>query len=884
MSTNLSIREMPKAFDPKSVEERLYQFWQDGGFFTPKADGSREPFTIVIPPPNVTGELHHGHAMFVAFQDLIIRYRRMLGRDALWLPGSDHAGIATQMVVERELAKEGLTRQELGRERFLERVWQWKELYGGRINDQLRRLGASLDWTRERFTMDAGLSRAVRVAFVRLYERGLIYRGTRMINWCPRCQTALSDLEVEAEEVASKLYYVRYPLVMLAQGAAPEYIQVATTRPETILGDTAVAVNPDDPRYAALVGREAVLPAIGRHVPIIADPAVDPAFGTGAVKVTPAHDPTDYEIGQRHKLAAIRVIDDVGRMTAEAGPYAGLDRFECRRRLLADLEREGNIVRIEDYTHKVPTCDRCGTVVEPLISEQWFVKIEPLARPAIEAVRDGRIRFIPERFAKVYFNWMENIRDWCISRQLWWGHRIPVWYCDGCGHLNVAVEAPTKCARCGSADLRQDEDVLDTWFSSGLWPFSTLGWPDDTADLRRFYPTNVMETGYDILFFWVARMIMLGLECMGDVPFREVYLHGLLRDADGKKMSKSKGNVANPLDVVEKYGADALRFTILTGSSPGNDMKLSEDKLEGSRNFVNKLWNAARFVVTTARDDYADAMAVEPAALRLTLADRWILSRASRVIADVTHLFEEFEFSEAGHTLHEFVWSEFCDWYIEIAKLRLRGDADRAERLTALHVLDRVLTDILKMLHPFAPFVTEAIWEYLPGRPTPLIVASWPVAGATDADAEAGVDLLTGVVKAIRNARTEMGVEPARRIEAIAVSAERAGLLERERGIVATLARVEPFRVEEALPERPRQALQLVVGDVEVYLPLAAMLDIAAETKRLEGELAGLAQQVERLRARLADPMFTSKAPAAVVRSEERRVGKECRSRWSPYH
>jgi valyl-tRNA synthetase len=865
---------MPKAFDPTGVEERLYQFWQDGGFFTPRVDDSREPFTIVIPPPNVTGELHHGHAMFVAFQDLIIRYRRMLGRNALWLPGADHAGIATQTVVERELAKEGLTRQDIGRERFVERVWQWKEVYGGRINNQLRRLGASCDWTRERFTMDAGLSRAVRVAFVRLYNRGLIYRGTRMINWCPRCRTALSDLEVEHQDVATKLYYVHYPLVPLDGETAPAYISVATTRPETILGDTAVVVNPDDPRYTALIGRLAVLPALGRRIPIIADAVVDPRFGTGAVKVTPAHDPTDYEIGQRHHLMAINVISEDGRMNDAAGPYAGLDRLECRRRLLADLERDGLLVKVEDYTHSVGHCDRCGTVVEPSISEQWFVKIEPLAKPAMEAVRDGRIRFIPERFGKVYLNWMENIRDWCISRQLWWGHRIPVWYCGDRGHLNVVVDAPTKCAKCGSTSLVQDEDVLDTWFSSGLWPFSTLGWPDDTADLRYFYPTNVMETGYDILPLWVSRMIMLGIECMGDVPFRQVYLHGLLRDSDGKKMSKSKGNVANPLDVVAKYGTDALRFTILTGSSPGNDMKLSEDKLEGSRNFVNKLWNAARFVVTTAREDYAAAMALGQADPRLTLADRWILSRCSRVIADVTRLFEEFEFSEAGHMLHEFVWSEFCDWFIEIAKLRLRGDADRIDRLTALHVLDRVLTDILKMLHPFAPYVTEAIWEYLPGRPSPLIIAAWPTAGETDAAAEIDIDLLTGIVKAIRNARTEMNVEPARRIEAIAVSGGSARLLEGERAIVAALARVEPYTVVEALLERPHQALQIIVGDVEIYLPLAAMLDIAAETERLEGELAGLSGQVDRLRARLADAGFTSKAPAAIVEKERGRLAE----------
>ena len=872
MTASPASQEMPRAFDPRGVETRIYQSWSDGGFFTPQVDPNRTPFTIVIPPPNVTGALHYGHAMFVSFQDLIIRYRRMLGNAALWLPGSDHAGIATQMVVERQLAQEGVSRHDLGRERFVERVWEWKRLYGGIINTQLRRLGASCDWSRERFTMDPGLSRAVREAFVRLYERGLIYRGTRMINWCPRCRTALSDVEVEHEDVASKLYYVRYPLAPIGTTAETEYISVATTRPETILGDTAVAVNPDDPRFAAMVGRSAVLPVLGRQIPIVADSVVDIKFGTGAVKVTPGHDPTDYEIGERHGLAAINVMGPDGRMSAEAGPYAGLDRLECRRRLLADLEQAGLLVKVDDYQHSVGHCQRCATVVEPLVSQQWFVKIGPIAEPALEAVRSGRITFIPERFSRVYSNWMENIRDWCISRQLWWGHRIPVWYCDDCGAENVGREDPTVCGKCGSGRLTQDPDVLDTWFSSGLWPFSTLGWPDDTADLRYFYPTNVMETGYDIIFFWVARMIMLGMVCMDEVPFRQVYMHGLMRDEKGQKISKSKGNVADVLEVIDEYGADALRFTILTGSSPGNDMKLAKDKLEGSRNFVNKLWNAARFVVSTAREDYASAMATAPDQLRLTLADRWIQSRRNAVIDSVTRLFEAFEFSEAGHVLHEFVWSEFCDWYIEIAKLRLRADADPVDRRTALYVLDSVLTDVLKLLHPFVPYVTEAIWEYLPGRPGPLIVAQWPVAGATDAEAEADLGLLTDVVKAIRNARTEIGVEPARRVEAIAISARRADLLEAQRAVVAALARLEPYRVVESLPERPRQALHLVAGDVEVYLPLAAMIDLTAETKRLETDLAALKQQLERLRTRLADASFTSRAPAAIVDKERARL------------
>ena len=864
---------MPTAFNPRQVEEPLYQYWLEGGYFTPKVDPSRKPFTIVIPPPNVTGELHYGHAMFVAFQDLIIRWKRMQGYPTLWLPGTDHAGIATQTVVENELAREGLTRFDLGREKLVERVWQWKEKYGGIINHQLRRLGASLDWTRERFTLDPGLSRAVREAFVRLYDRGLIYRGSRIINWCPRCNTALSDLEVDHRESESKLYYVRYQLVRTGEGLVePDHVVVATTRPETMLGDTGVAVNPKDERYAGLVGRLAILPVIGRAIPVVADAAVDPAFGTGAVKVTPGHDPTDYEIGRRHQLPAINVMNENGTMSAEAGPYAGLDRHEARRRLVAELERQGLLVRIEDYTHSIGHCDRCGTVVEPMISEQWFVRIQPLAEPAIDAVRRGEIRFVPERFARVYFNWMENIRDWCISRQLWWGHQIPVWYCEGCGQAVAAVEKPIACPSCHNPKLRQDPDVLDTWFSSALWPFSTLGWPDDTPDLRYFYPTDVMETGYDILFFWVARMIMMGLECTGQVPFRDVYLHGLLRDEKGEKMSKSKGNVANPLDVIKKYGADALRFTILTGSSPGNDMKLSEDKLEGSRNFVNKLWNAARFVVTTARDDALAAVSLPEQDARYELPDRWILSRLSDVVAQVTWLFDDYQFSEAGRVLHEFVWSEFCDWYIEIAKIRLRGPASRDARLTALHVLYRVLDDTLRLLHPYTPFVTEAIWQNLPARQSALIVVPWPEPGPRDAAAESEMEIITGIIRAIRNARAEFRVEPARRLEAVVVAGNRTRLLAEQRQLVAALARAEPLRITPTLAERPKQALHLVVQDVEVYLPLAGMLDLAAEKARVEEETRGVLEQVARLRARLSEDGFVRKAPPAVVEKERSRL------------
>ncbi len=870
----IAAHEMPRTYDHRSVEERLYAFWESRGYFTPKIDWSRKPFVIAMPPPNITGELHHGHAMFVAFQDLMIRWRRMQGYPTLWLPGTDHAGIATQNVVEAELAREGLTRFDLGREKFVERVWQWKEKYGSIITMQLRRLGASCDWTRERFTMDPGLSRAVREAFVRLYRKGLIYRGQYIINWCPRCETAISDLEVEHVETPGKLYLVRYPLADEHGDAIPgQYITVATTRPETILGDTGIAVHPEDERYTGLVGQRAIVPVVGRVVPIVADAAVDPAFGTGAVKVTPAHDPTDFEIGRRHQLPAVNVLTPKAQMNENAGPYAGMDRYECRRALVRDLERLGLLVRVEDHLHAVGHCSRCDTPVEPWLSEQWFVRIKPLAEPAIAAVREGRIRFIPERFTRIYFNWMENIRDWCISRQLWWGHQIPVWYCLDCGQTIVEVETPARCPRCGSTDLRQDPDVLDTWFSSALWPFSTLGWPEETEDYRYFYPTDVMETGYDIIFFWVARMIMMGLECTGKEPFRDVYLHGLMRDEKGEKMSKSKGNVANPLDVIQKYGADALRFTIITGSSPGNDMRLTDERLAGSRNFANKLWNMGRFILLSGQTLGPEAQTFTPSAADLTLADRWILSRLSRVVADVTRLMEEYEFGEAGRILHDFAWSEFADWYIEIAKIRLYGAADQRARYTAQHVLYRTMDTLLRLLHPFMPFVTEEIWQHLPHEGESLMIAAWPTPGPTDEAAERDMERLMEVVRAIRSVRSEFRVEPTRRVEVIAVS-DAPDLLRREAPIVQHLAGVEPWRVETALPTRPTQAVHVVAAGVELYLPLAGMVDIAAERQRLKKEAAATWEHIVRLQGRLGDPEFLTKAPAVVVERERARLAE----------
>jgi valyl-tRNA synthetase len=786
--------------------------------------------------------------------------------------------------VEKEIAKEGLTREGLGREKFLERVWDWMHRYRHVIAVQHRRLGTSCDWTRERFTMDPDLARAVRVAFVRLYDKGLIYRGTYLVNWCPRCGTALSDLEVIHEERETSLYYVRYPL----ESAPGEYITVATTRPETILGDTAVAVNPNDPRYQKLVGCIAILPALHRRIPIIADESVDPKFGTGAVKVTPGHDPTDYEVGKRHNLSPINIMNDDGTLNREAGPYAGQDRLEARKNLLADLEKDGLLVKIEPYTHAVGHCQRCHTIVEPRISTQWFVKIQPLADQAITAVRDGRIRFVPERFAKVYFNWMENIRDWCISRQLWWGHRIPVWYCDDCGHMFASAEETVAvCQKCSSHNIRQDSDILDTWFSSGLWPFSTLGWPDDTEDLSYFYPTDVMETAYDILFFWVARMIMLGLEMTGNIPFHTVYLHGLIRDERGQKMSKSKGNVVDPLVVIEEHGADALRFALLTGSTPGNDMKLSLQKVEAARNFANKLWNAARFVLSNLGENYAASDAAravmewkEDAGL-LALPDRWILSRHNRLIGDVTKLIEQYQFGEAGRQIYEFLWGEFCDWYVEIAKAPLYGDdkaaADRT-RAILLYVLERTL----RLLHPFMPFVTEEIWQHLPHEGEALIIASWPQPDRLDETAEAEMGPIIEMVRAIRNVRAEYEVEPARLIAALIVAGKKRDLVAAQAAVLTRLAHVDvgKLRIEEELMEKPARALALVVSGYEIFLPLAELVDIERERARLSAELERVQCEIVRAEKLLSNPGFISKAPAEVVDKERTKL-EDSRQRYA---
>jgi valyl-tRNA synthetase len=860
--------EMPKAYEPASVEQKWYRFWLEKGYFKPGIDPDKKPFVIIMPPPNVTGELHVGHAVTATIEDIMIRWHRMMGEPTLWLPGVDHSGIAAQVVVEKLLAKEGTSRHQLGREKFLERMWQWANSCRGAISRQHQRLGVSCDWSRETFTLDEGPSRAVRTAFARLYNKGLIYRGRRIINWCPRCATALSDLEVEHQELTASLYYVRYPL---AEDKG-RYITVATTRPETILGDTAVAVNPDDKRFKALLGKKVILPAVKRAVPIIADEAVDPEFGTGAVKITPAHDPVDFEVAQRQGLPLINILNADATLNENAGPYKGLERFAARKALLADLEKDGLLVKVEPYSHSVGHCQRCRTVIEPLASKQWFIKMAPLAQPAIEAVMSGRIAIIPERFTKVYFNWMENIRDWCISRQLWWGHRIPVWYCQQCGELTVSVDDVEACSGCGTADIKQDPDVLDTWFSSALWTHSTLGWPDDTRDLGYFYPTSVMETGYDILFFWVARMIMMGIEDTGDIPFHTVYLHGLVRDEKGEKMSKLRGNVLDPVNAIEEYGADALRFAVSTGTSPGNDIKLSATKLEAGRNFANKLWNASRFVLRSA-GSYNGDMNIEPQLL--PLEDRWVLSRLNGTIADVGRLMGDFQFGEAQRQVHDFLWGEFCDWYIEIAKIRL-GDAGAP---SPVPVLVHVLEVSLRLLHPFMPFVTEELWQrlkpVLPEQKTEsIMVAAYPAADETaeDRQAERVMAAVIEIVRFIRNVRAEYKIAPDRLIDARIYTRKLKTAIAAYSRVIETLAKARVVVADKKEGPAARNALVAVLEQAEVVIPMAGVVDLEAEQQRLRQEIGQLQAEVSRLEAMLGDEAFLNKAPPAVVDKERNRL------------
>jgi valyl-tRNA synthetase len=886
MTQTDSTREIPKAYDPSKAEAPIYQMWMDRGYFKPNFDAEgardRDPFCIIMPPPNVTGELHLGHALTATIEDTLIRWHRMRGDPALWLPGVDHAGIATQNVVERELAKEGMSRHDLGRDQFVERVWQWVRQVRSRISHQHMRLGASCDWDREVFTMDDGPQKAVRTTFVNLYNDGLIYKGERIINWCPRCQTALSDLEVEHEDVESNLWHVRYPVLDDAGNPTDDYVQIATTRPETIVADVAVAVNPTVERWMPFVGRKVLLPVIERHIPVIADDVVDPEFGTGALKITPGHDPVDFEIGERHGLPSIVAIAQDATMNEEAGPYNGVDRFEARKLIVADLERLGLLEKIEPHTHSIGHCSRCNTVVEPLASEQWFVKMAPLAAPAIEAVKDGRIEIVPRRFERVYMNWMENIRDWCISRQLWWGHRIPVWYCGDCGQRIAAVDDPSACTECGSSKLEQDPDVLDTWFSSGLWPHSTLGWPEQPDDLRTFYPTSVLETGYDILFFWVARMITMGLYNMNDVPFRHVYLHGLIRDAQGRKMTKSLGNVVDPLVAADQYGTDALRFTLATGGAPGNDFRLFDEKLESSRNFANKMWNAARFVIQSIGDKAVFLPdASNDARKSWPLEDRWIYSRLIATIDETNKLLSEFQINEAGRALYEFFWSEFCDWYLEMAKVRLKAGDE-----SPLPVLADVLQNSLRLLHPMIPFVTENLWQHLRDcvqglAPEALIVAPYPQAvGNRDIEAEEQVravtlepvpkvrdDLSSWTRSAVKSATVKVAPNPdlpfadRERIKATLVEATATNTVMTG---TASWTYVDSIGTDQS-------GLFGVTPHLR-YVVLADESAMKEQRAKLEKEVAAAETDVKRLEGKLGNEQFTSKAPPAVVEKERERL------------
>ncbi|MDD5701764.1 MAG: valine--tRNA ligase [Dehalococcoidales bacterium] len=862
--------DMAKAYEPGKVEDKWYQFWIERDYFKPAIDPQKKPFTIIMPPPNVTGELHIGHALTAAIEDIMVRWHRMKGDPTLWVPGVDHSGIAAQVVVERMLAKEKTNRYQIGREKFDQRMKEWASQARKSITNQHMKLGVSCDWSRECYTLDPGPSLAVRTTFYRLFQKGLIYRGERIANWCPRCSTVLSDLEVDHKDEGGSLWYIRYPLE-----DGKDYITVATTRPETMLGDTAVAVNPNDPRFREWVGMNLVLPFVNRTIPIVADEAIDPEFGTGAVKVTPAHDPVDFEIAQRHKLPLINILNPDATMNENAGPYNGMDRFECRNKIVEDLKNEGLMDRIEPYSHAIGHCQRCQTIIEPIASKQWFVKMEPLARPAIQAVNEGRIKIIPERFNKVYLNWMENIRDWCISRQLWWGHRIPVWYCRDCGDMVVSIEDPTFC-HCGSRNIEQDKDVLDTWFSSGLWPHCTLGWPQETEDLKYFYPTSVMETGYDIIFFWVARMIMMGIENTGEIPFHTVYLHGLVRDEKGEKMSKVKGNVLNPLDAIREYGTDALRFALSTGTSPGNDMKMTAGRLESSRNFANKIWNASRFVIKSINPDTAAAQVDRG---KLTVEDRWILSRMNRTIINSVKLMDDYQFGEAQRQIYDFLWNEFCDWYIEIAKIRLKDET----AASPVPVLTHVLETSLRLLHPYMPYITEELWQTLKSRlpagsawKESIMIAPYPDGdeSAIDPQAERIVESVIEIVHSIRNARAERRVESNKWIEARVFAGDIEADLKPYRPVIETLAQARPLEIINAHHQgvSDDNDLVLVLKDSEVVIPLASMVDIAAEKARIQNEMAEVKANVERLEARLNDQAFINKAPAAVVQKERERL------------
>ena len=859
------MNELPKVYDPSSVEGPLYKFWEENGFFAAEVDENKKPFTIVMPPPNVTGQLHMGHAFDETLQDILIRFKRMQGYSALWMPGTDHAGIATQIKVEENLrVNEGLTRYDLGRDKFLERVWEWKERYGSRIIEQLKKLGSSCDWRRERFTMDEGCSKAVREVFVNLYEKGLIYKGNRIINWCPHCATALSDAEVEYETQPGKLWHIKYDIK-----DSDEYVIVATTRPETFMGDTGVAVNPNDERYQHLIGKTCILPIIGREIPIFADDYVDLEFGTGCVKTTPCHDPNDFEMGLRHNLEQILVFNEDAAVNENGGKYCGMDRYECRKAVLSDLEAEGRLVQIEDHEHNVGTCYRCGTTVEPMTSKQWFVKMAPLAKPAMEVVHDGRVKFVPDRFSKTYLRWMENVHDWCISRQLWWGHRIPAFYCEDCGEMVVSKKDVTACPKCGGTHIRQEEDVLDTWFSSALWPFSTLGWPEKTKELEYFYPTSVLVTGYDIIFFWVARMIFSGMEHMKEEPFKTVYIHGLVRDAQGRKMSKSLGNGIDPLEVIGKYGADALRFTLVTGNSPGNDMRFSTEKVESSRNFANKIWNASRFIQMNLTIDKAELPE------QLALEDKWIVSKFNGLVQAVTENIDKYELGLAVQKLYDFIWDNFCDWYIEIVKPRLQNKDNKQDNENAQRVLCCVLSGTMQLLHPFMPYITDTIWQALPHEGKSVMVSKWPEyqdALCFKAEEEQ-VERMMETIRAIRNRRAEMNVPPSKKANVILFTQHResyeAGAL-----FFGKLSYASEVEFVDAVPENAESMVSIVTPGAQVYMPMGELIDFEKERARLEKEKAKVEDDIAFVMKKLDNPGFVAKAPEKVVAAERDKVAK----------
>ena len=857
------MKELPKVYDPGTVEKRIYDMWQSHGCFKGVIDPDKKPFSIVMPPPNVTGQLHMGHALDSTLQDILIRYKRMQGYAAMWLPGTDHAGIATQIKVEEELrVKEGLTRYDLGREKFLERVWDWKNKYGDRIVEQQKVLGASCDWDRSAFTMDETRAKSVRETFCELYEKGLIYKGSRIINWCPKCRTALSDAEVEYKEMPGSFWHIRYPI----EDSDEEFI-IATTRPETMLGDSGVAVHPDDERYKHLVGKNAILPLVGRRLPIVADEYVELGFGTGAVKMTPCHDPNDYEVGLRHNLEQILCIDEDAKII-NGGKYNGMDRYEARKAIVADLEEQGYLVKVEPYNHNVGCCYRCGTVVEPLTSPQWFVRMKPLAKAAIDVVKDGRIKFVPERFTKTYMNWMENVHDWCISRQLWWGHRIPAWYCDDCGKITVAREDPCECEYCRSKNIRQEEDVLDTWFSSALWPFSTMGWPDKTPELDYWYPTSVMVTGYDIIFFWVARMIFSGMEQMKKEPFHTVFIHGLVRDSQGRKMSKSLGNGIDPLEMAEKYGADALRFNLITGNSPGNDMRFYVEKCEAMRNFCNKIWNASRFVMMnlTVEDNHLPE--------KLETEDKWILSKLDRVIKEVCDNMDSFELGVAAGKIYDFIWDDYCDWYIELTKPRLNGDDETAKE-GAQRVLLYVLVEILKLLHPFMPFITEEIWQALPHEGYALMMQSYPVydGSLNFPEDETSFGMVMDAIKAVRARRAEMNVPPSRKSRLIIVTDKAKAFNDGEK-FICKLAYASGIEVRAELPESTDGMVSVITDNARMFMPMAELVDLEKERTRMEKELANAKKQLDGQIAKLANENFVSRAPEKVVNVEREKKAK----------